>query len=41
MGLAIGHEQRFRRTRAWRHQSGWHYFQWLLRTYVPDPSVVG
>lgn len=22
-------------------QSGWHYFQWLLRTYVSDPSVVG
>jgi hypothetical protein len=21
--------------------SGWHYFQWLLRTYVADPTVVG
>jgi ribulose-5-phosphate 4-epimerase/fuculose-1-phosphate aldolase len=23
------------------HQAGWQYFQWLLRTYVPDPTVVG
>ena len=22
-------------------QAGWHSFQWLLRTYIPDPSVVG
>jgi ribulose-5-phosphate 4-epimerase/fuculose-1-phosphate aldolase len=22
-------------------RAGWHSFQWLLRTYVPDPSVVG
>ena len=21
--------------------SGWHSFQWLLRTYIPDPAVVG
>jgi len=41
-GLAIGEEAA---TEAYRsvggHQSGWHYFQWLLRTYIPDPSVVG
>jgi ribulose-5-phosphate 4-epimerase/fuculose-1-phosphate aldolase len=23
------------------HRAGWHYFQWLLRTYIPDPTVVG
>jgi ribulose-5-phosphate 4-epimerase/fuculose-1-phosphate aldolase len=22
------------------HQAGWQYFQWLLRTFVADPSVV-
>lgn len=22
-------------------RQGWHYFQWLLRTYVSDPTVVG
>ena len=41
-GLAIGEEAA---NEAYRsvggHQSGWHYFQWLLRTYVPDPTIVG
>jgi ribulose-5-phosphate 4-epimerase/fuculose-1-phosphate aldolase len=40
-GIAIGHDAA---TQAYRvvgtHRAGWHYFQWLLRTYVPDPTVV-
>lgn len=21
-------------------QAGWHYFQWLLRTFIPDPAII-
>jgi len=41
-GLAIGHDAA---TVAYGsvggRSSGWHYFQWLLRTYIPDPGIVG
>ena len=41
-GLAIGEEAAMEAYRnVGGHKSGWHYFQWLLRTYVPDPTVVG
>ena len=40
-GIAIGHDAA---SSAYRnvgtHQAGWHYFQWLLRTHIPDPTVV-
>ena len=39
---AIGHEAASQAYQSvGTHIAGWHYFQWLLRTYVPDPSVVG
>ncbi|MCU1394409.1 MAG: ribulose phosphate epimerase [Ilumatobacteraceae bacterium] len=41
-GKAIGHEAASQAYLAvGTHLAGWHYFQWLLRTYVPDPTVVG
>lgn len=41
-GIAIGHEAASQAYKSvGTHLAGWHYFQWLLRTYVPDPSVVG
>jgi ribulose-5-phosphate 4-epimerase/fuculose-1-phosphate aldolase len=41
-GLAIGHEAASQAYKSvGTHLAGWHYFQWLLRTYVPDPSLVG
>lgn len=40
--VAIGHQAASQAHRAiGTHIAGWHYFQWLLRTYIPDPSVVG
>ena len=39
---AIGHDAALRaRESVGRAQLGWIMFQFLLRTYVPDPSVVG
>ena len=41
-GIAIGHEAASQAYQSvGTHAAGWHYFQWLLRTYVSDPSVVG
>jgi ribulose-5-phosphate 4-epimerase/fuculose-1-phosphate aldolase len=41
-GLAIGHDAAMRaRGSVGTHQAGWIMFQFLVRTYVPDPSVVG
>jgi ribulose-5-phosphate 4-epimerase/fuculose-1-phosphate aldolase len=41
-GVAIGHEAASQAyLSVGTHHAGWHYFQWLLRTYVADPSVVG
>ena len=41
-GLAIGREAALRaRGSVGTHQAGWIMFQFLLRSYVPDPSVVG
>ncbi len=39
-GRPIGHEAAMAaRGSVGTHQSGWHAFQWLLRSGVPDPSV--
>lgn len=41
-GLAIGREAALRaRGSVGTHQAGWIMFQFLVRSYVPDPSVVG
>lgn len=41
-GLAISHEAATLAHRAvGGPQSGWQMFQFLIRTYVPDPTVVG
>ncbi|CAB4887217.1 unannotated protein [freshwater metagenome] len=41
-GLAIGHEAALRaRGSVGTPQAGWIMFQFLVRSYVPDPSVVG
>ncbi|MCU1388171.1 MAG: ribulose phosphate epimerase [Ilumatobacteraceae bacterium] len=41
-GIEISHDAASRAYQSvGTHIAGWHYFQWLLRTYVPDPSVVG
>jgi ribulose-5-phosphate 4-epimerase/fuculose-1-phosphate aldolase len=41
-GKAIGHEAASRAYESvGTHHAGWQTFQWLLRTYIPDPSVVG
>ena len=38
---AIGHDAASRAYQSvGTHQAGWHYFQWLLRTYIADPTVV-
>jgi ribulose-5-phosphate 4-epimerase/fuculose-1-phosphate aldolase len=40
--VPIGHEAATRAHRSVGTPSaGWHAFQWLLRTYIPDPAVVG
>ncbi len=41
-GVAIDHEAAVRaRGSVGTHQAGWIMFQFLARSYVPDPSVVG
>ena len=40
--VAIGHEAALAaRDGLGSARAGWQYFQWLVRTYVPDPTVVG
>lgn len=39
--IPIGHDAAMQaREAVGSAHSGWHFFQWLLRTYVPDPTVV-
>jgi len=41
-GKAIGHDAAsLAYQNVGTHRAGWHNFQWLLRTYIPDPTVVG
>ena len=41
-GVAIGHDAALRaRQSVGDHHAGWIMFQYLVRAYVPDPSVVG